>query len=247
MAGKVTANINFTSSPEVNDIHGHGTHIAGIIAGNIDQFGSIIGLAHGCSLMNVKIANDDGSIDTENVVEGIRWAVDNGANIINISFTLNQSLPEMEEAVNYAWEQGVIVIAAAGNSFIDYPAYPAVYTSAIAVAATDKQDHIARFSNYGDWVDVSAPGSSIYSLGLGNTWTVKNGTSMATAIVSAEAALLFSVAEDENDDGKVNDEVRRAIQNSCDILTEEGLEYRIVNTLKAINLLGRGMPAAPAN
>jgi thermitase len=237
LVGKVVKEINFTSSPVVNDLHGHGTHIAGIIAGNVDQFGQITGLAHGCGLMNVKVANDDGSVDTGTVVQGIRWAVDNGANIINISLTINHASDELEDAVNYAWQQGAIVVAAAGNGFTNYLAYPAAYNSTIAVAATDDKDNIARFSNYGDWVDVSAPGSSIYSSDLGNTWTLKNGTSMAAAIVSAEAALVFSLAKDKNGDGKVNDEVRQAVQDSCDELTEDGLNYGIINVLRAIDLL----------
>jgi thermitase len=237
LTGKVIADINLTSSPAVTDLHGHGTHIAGIIAGNVDEFGHITGLAHGCRLMNVKVANDDGSVDTKTVVEGIRWAVDNGANIINISLTINKGNSELEKAVDYAWQQGAIVVAAAGNGYTMYSAYPAFYDSTIAVAATDDKDNIARFSNYGDWVDVSAPGASIYSSDLGNKWTLKNGTSMAAALVSAEAALLFSIAEDKNSDGKVNDEVRQAIQDSCDKLTKDGLNYGIINVLEAMVLL----------
>ncbi|MDD5287805.1 MAG: S8 family serine peptidase [Dehalococcoidales bacterium] len=237
LAEKVIAKANFTSSPVASDCNGHGTHIAGIIAGGTNQLGGATGLAYRCRLINVKVANDDGSVQIEAVVKGILWAVDNGANIINISLAIGQPSVALEEAVQYAWQCGAIVVAAAGNSYQPRLVYPATYPCTIAVAATDKQDDTAPWSNRGEWVDVSAPGAAIWSSTPANKWAYKNGTSMAAALVSGEAALLFPLAADINGDGKVNDEVRRAIENSCDEISDKQGKNRVINVFKAIELL----------
>jgi len=238
LTGKVIANINFTTSMTAADRNGHGTHIAGIIAGKTNQSGP--GLAPGSTLMNVKVANDDGSVSTEAVVKGIRWATDNGANIINISLSIDKPSVALEEAVDYAWQRGAIVVTAAGNAYAHHPTYPAFYSSTISVVATDYEDNITPWSNRGDWVDVSAPGAYIYSTAPRNTWSSRSGTSMAAALVSAEAALLFSIASDMNGNGKINDEVRQAIQVSCDGIGDNDVNHGRINVFRAIDFLSSG-------
>jgi thermitase len=113
--GKIVAEVNFTDSPTPSDTYGHGTHIAGIIAANGNNGTGIIGMAPGSRLMNVKIAGDKGRCQPSAVAKGIIWAVDNGASVINISVELEEASPGIEDAINYAWSQGAVIVAAAGN------------------------------------------------------------------------------------------------------------------------------------
>jgi len=212
LKGKVMAEVDFTDSPTPDDIHGHGTHVAGLIAASSNNSIGICGVAPQCRLMNVKVADDKGRCQPSAVAEGIIWAVDNGASVINISVELREPLPELEEAVDYAWNKGVVVIAAAGNDGSQLPVYPAYYENCLAVAATRQNDTLAPLSNYGEWVDVAAPGFNIYSTLPDDSYDYKSGTSFATAYVSGLAALLFGVVTDTNGDGWLNDEVRAAIE-----------------------------------
>ena len=229
----MVANVNFTDSPTVDDVNGHGTHIAGIIAASADDAG-ITGLAHNGSLMNVKVAEDDGSVDPATAAKGIMWAVDNGANVINISLTITEPSSTLENALDYAWDKGAVIIAAAGNNFSSAPVYPAAYPNVIAVAATDKDDRLPRWSNRGDWVGLAAPGVDIYSTLPGDDYGYKSGTSQAAALVSGEAALLFTIFTDTNGNGNVNDEIRHAIETSCDEVEKDELVTGRINVLKAV-------------
>jgi len=211
--GLIMAEANFTDSSSPADSYGHGTHVAGIIAAKNNGTG-IVGVAPGCRLLNVKVADDMGRCQASALAEGIMWAVNNGASVINISLEIKEPSPQLEEAVNYAWSCGSIIIAAAGNNGNQSPVYPAYYNNCVAVAAINQDDNLAPLSNYGDWVDVAAPGSDIYSTLPDNDYGYKTGTSFATACVSGIAALLFDVVTDANGDGRLNDEVRTVIETS---------------------------------
>jgi thermitase len=215
--GKVVVEANFTDSPTSDDVYGHGTHVAGIIAAYGNNGLGIAGVAPESRLMNVKVAGDSGGCRASTVARGIIWAVDNGASVINLSIEIKEPSPELEAAVNYAWSQGVVIIAAAGNEGSQSPVYPAYYENCIAVAATRQDNTLAPLSNYGDWVDATAPGFNIYSTLPDSSYGYKSGTSFATAYVSGLAALLFGVVTDTNGDGKLNDEVRAAIENGCQL------------------------------
>jgi thermitase len=223
LADKVVAEVNFTDSPTTDDLYGHGTHMAGIIAA----------IAPECRLMNVKVADDSGRCKPAVVARGIIWAVDHGAKVINLSLTMIAS-PDLEEAVNYAWSQGAIIIAAAGTKGGSEPSYPAYYVNCLAVAGTNENNSLALLSSYGDWVDVAAPGFNIYSDLPQNQYGYKTGTSAAGAHVSGVAALVFSVAEDTNGNGAVNDEVRWAIENSCTPIAGDGVGQGLVNAFQAV-------------
>jgi thermitase len=214
LSGKVIAEVNLTDSPTVSDIHGHGTHIAGIISAKDDALG-ISGIAPDCSLLNVKVADDLGTCQASALARGIIWAVDNGASVINISIEIGEPSTELEKAIEYAWNQGSLLVAAAGNSGSDAPAYPAYYENCLAVSAIKPDNNLAPLSNYGDWVSVLAPGFNIYSTLPGNGYGFKTGTSFACAYVSGLAALLFDVATDTNQNGRTNDEVWSIIESGC--------------------------------
>lgn len=209
---KVIAEANFTGGLTADDIHGHGTHVAGVIAANADNSVGIAGLASSSRLMNVKVADDNGRCEASSVAEGIIWAANNGASVVNLSIEISEPATELEDAVNYAWNQGALIVAAAGNSGSQSPVYPGYYENCIAVAATEQDGTLAPLSNYGSWVDVAAPGFNIYSTLPGDAYGYKTGTSSATAYISGLAALLFDVVTDTNGDDKINDEVRATIE-----------------------------------
>jgi len=142
--------------------------------------------------------------------------------------------PDLESAVDYAWNQGAIIIAAAGNKGTSEPSYPAYYGDCIAVAGTNENNSLALLSSYGDWVDVAAPGFNIYSELTDNQYGYKTGTSSAAAHVSGVAALVYSVAKDTNGDGEVNDEVRWAIENSCTPVAGDIVAHGLVNAFQAV-------------
>lgn len=234
LAGTVLDQVNLSSSRSSADRYGHGTHIAGIIGATIDNGTGISGVASGCSLLNVKVADDNGRCNAPEVADGIVWAVDHGAEVINISLCLSAPCDELEAAVDYAWEEGAVIVAAAGNGGGSTPQYPARYDRCIAVTSIEEDGTRAPLANYGDWVDVAAPGYQICSTLPGDEYGCKTGTSQATACVSGVVALVYSIAEDGNGDGRVNDEVRTAVERSCRELGIGGLGEGLVDAAQAI-------------
>ena len=196
-------------------MHGHGTHIAGIIAAINDNNLGINGIAPESRLLNVKVADDQGNCRMSALIEGIYWAIESGARVINISIEMVRTSPELEASIAYAWENGAIIISAAGNSGSDRPVYPAYYDNCIGVTALGDNGELGPLANYGDWVNAAVPGFSIYSSLPGDDYGYKHGTSFAAAYVSGLAAYLVPLIEDGNGNGRLNDEVRQLIINSC--------------------------------
>ncbi|MGD9118655.1 MAG: S8 family serine peptidase [Dehalococcoidia bacterium] len=207
--------VNLTESPVTTDIHGHGTHIAGIIAADVDNGLGIEGIAPDCLLLNVKVADDKGGCHASDLVEGIIWSVNHGADIINISIQIEEYSSALEEAVDYAWNSGVAVIAAAGNDGSDVSVYPAGYDNCISVTALKNETDMAPLANFGDWIDAAAPGYRVYSTLPGNTYGYKHGTSFAAAFVTGIAAELYPTVIDTNANGRTNDEIRDLILSLC--------------------------------
>jgi thermitase len=222
LVGRVTAEVNFTDSPNADDLHGHGTHVAGIIAASNNNEIGIAGVAPQSKLMNVKVAGDDGTCRASTVAHGIVWATDNGAKVINISLELEAPSLELERAVDYAWRHGALIIAAAGNRAATAPSYPASYTNCIAVSAIGQTGELFALSNSGDWIDVAAPGVQVYSTLPGDRYGYESGTSSAAAYVSGLAALVFGLVADENGNGRVNDEVRGVFESGCQKIDAPG-------------------------
>ena len=182
-----------------NDGHGHGTHVAGTIVASVGNGIGTAGLAPAVSIIPVKVLSDSGSGSSVGVANGIRWATDNGADIISMSLGGGYS-STIAVQVAYAIQNGVTVIAAAGNERAQgSPAsYPAALPGVLAVAATDSNNNVANFSNAGSYVDISAPGVGIWSTLPNNTYAAWSGTSMATPHVSAVAALVLSRAAEQH-------------------------------------------------
>ena len=183
------------------DDHGHGTHCAGIAAANINNAEGVAGIAGwnpnipGASdfikIMPVKVLASNGSGSDAGVADGIVWATDHGANVISMSLGGPDTSDTLENAVKYAAARNVLVVAAAGNSGSPNKFYPAAYSDALSVAATDSADKLASFSNYGPWVKVAAPGNAIYST-YPSGYATMSGTSMACPCVAGEAILIHA-------------------------------------------------------
>jgi subtilisin family serine protease len=182
---------NPNESNNLDDDHGHGTHVAGIAAAAGDNGLGIAGIAWGCRLMIVKVLDANGNGLESDVASALVYAVDNGARIANLSLGGDIDSPLMRDAVDYASEHGVLVVAAAGNNS-GAVLYPAAYEPVLAVAASDANDERAPYSSHGPEVDLTAPGSGIYSTCVGDQYCGKSGTSMATPHVSGLAALIWS-------------------------------------------------------
>ncbi|MDY6853474.1 MAG: S8 family serine peptidase [Thermodesulfobacteriota bacterium] len=181
------------------DKQGHGTHVAGITAAASDNSIGIAGIAWNCTIMPVRAGYEtpsgNGSLENDDSAAAIVYAVENGASVINLSWGGYQKSNLVEDAITFATESGVLICAAAGNEETSDPLYPAALDNhaIIAVGATDDSDLFAvAFSNFGDWVDVSAPGDAIYSTYLNDSYIELSGTSMATPVTAGVAALLSS-------------------------------------------------------
>ncbi len=197
-AGRILPGYDFVNGDsDPSDDNGHGTHVAGIIAAAMNNGLGTTGLAPNVAILPVKVLSAAKSGTWANVAQGIRYAADNGARVINLSLGGTTPSTAVLDAIRYAQSKGALVVAAAGNNGSSAPFYPAYYEEVVAVSATDEHDEYWSISNYGSWVDVAAPGSSIWS----TYWTATNpngfgfmsGTSMAAPHVSALAALIWSV------------------------------------------------------
>lgn len=194
LRGRVTHNQDFTgSSTGFDDYCNHGTHVAGIVSAAGNNGLGVSGLAPQVTLMNAKVLGDSGSGSTSNILNGVVWAVQNGAKVVNLSLGRDGPCSQSErDTFNWAWSQGVVVVAAAGNSNLSSSGSPASCDNVISVASTTSSDARSSFSNYGTGVDVAAPGSSILSTVRSGDYSYFSGTSMASPYVAALAGLLWS-------------------------------------------------------
>jgi serine protease len=181
---------------EAADDHGHGTHVAGTIAQTTHNGMGTAGLAYCATLMPIKVLNKQGFGSTANVAEGIRYAADEGAQVINLSLGGPIKSQILEDAVDHALSKGVVIVAAAGNSGRKV-GWPAAYPGVIAVSATDASDKIAWFSSRGPEVTIAAPGVAVTQQTICNGGRDKceifgtfNGTSMASPHVAGIAAMV---------------------------------------------------------
>ncbi|MEH2300716.1 MAG: S8 family peptidase [Nostoc sp.] len=180
----------------VLDDNGHGTHVSGTIAGENNNYG-VTGIAYDAKIMPVKVLDDSGSGSFNSISKGIRYAVDNGANVINLSLGGPSSNSTLESAIDYASSKGVIVVMAAGNDGGSSPEYPASYASksGIAVGAVDINNNMPDFSDRSGTKEiayVTAPGVKVYSSVPNNQYATYSGTSMAAPHVAGVVALMLS-------------------------------------------------------
>lgn len=224
-----------------SDDNGHGTHVAGTIAQSTNNGIGVAGVAFNACLMPVKVLDQNGSGTEADVADGISWAVDHEANIINLSLGGPDDSQTLRSAIADAYEKGVTIVAAAGNDGSDTLSYPAAYDAyVIAVGATRYDETLADYSNYGSNLDLVAPGGDLYNgvlqqtfqricllpglfcIDLWDYWFMA-GTSCACPHVSGVAALVIANGNaDANGDGVTSPyEVRVALQETAECLGEE--------------------------
>jgi thermitase len=238
---KCLEQVNFVTehgSP-VDDLVGHGTHVAGIAAAKTDNNIGTAGVAWEGTIGSLKVCYEDpwfgGLCEDDDIAEAILYAAAAGYHVINMS--LAGTLPSMtlENAVNSAWNDGLVLVAGAGNEYGTTKHYPAAYANVIGVAATDYYDNLASFSTFSidsdDWVSVAAPGHIVFSAvpaelcGLApddplGCYDWKSGTSMATPIVSGIAAMLWAHLS-----SPTNVLVRQSLENSADTVGALGQNF----------------------
>jgi len=218
----------------VVDEHGHGTHVAGIIAAKANNGVGVAGVAADVNLIIVDVFDenpDEPGTTTENVINGINYAIENGAHVINMSLGGQGYDQAFEEAVDKAAEENVVVISAAGNKNTNAYYIPSDFESGISVIATNEDRVKADFSNWGEFKDISAPGVDILSTYFNNIpnhghsdYAFLSGTSMAAPIVSGIVALMLSV-----NPSLTVDEVKSILYATADDVygSHDGVDYDI--------------------
>ena len=184
-----------TSDSSPQDENGHGTHVSGVVVAATDNGIGVAGQGGNVKVAALRVLGANGSGTISDLVAGLDYALDQGFRIVNLSLTVRFDSPALADAVETAADAGVIVVTAAGNQD-SVVLWPAAYDAALAVGATASDGSKASFSNFGPELDLAAPGDSILSTYLDNTYRVLSGTSMATPHVSALAALIWSLRPD---------------------------------------------------
>lgn len=234
LAGKVVDRRNWTFAPTIDDVVGHGTHVAGIAAASTNNATGIAGVCPDCVIVNGKVCDDSGACNYDYIANGVLWAVgcewrDQAGNClspvrarsINISITGTYNSITLRDAINKAWSRGAVVSCAAGNDGRSTMVYPAGYNNCIAVAATDRMDARASFSNFGSsWVDLAAPGASILSTVTSGGYESWSGTSMAAPHVAGAAGLVWSTKL-----CSANNCVRTRVESNADRIGGTGSQW----------------------
>lgn len=169
----------------------HGTHVAGIAGARTDNDQGVSGISDS-TLLSARVLNSSGWGSVSDIADAVEWAVDQGADVINLSLGGGGRSQTMQNAVTYASSNGVLVVVAAGNNGNNETTYPAAYDECIAVSALDPDDSFASYSNYGDAIELSAPGTNVVSTWPSDGYKSASGTSMAAPVVSGVAALTLA-------------------------------------------------------
>ncbi len=214
------------------DDNGHGTHCAGIIAAVLDNNVGIAGLAQ-VRVMAEKVLNNLGMGYYDWVASGIVHATDMGANIISMSLGGYGDSQLVHDAVMYAYQHGVLLVAAAGNDNTERKHYPAAYKEVVAVTATDNSDSPAWFTDFGNWIELAAPGVDVYSTYLNNGYQSLSGTSMAVPHVAGVAALIWSQFPNMTRD-QVRVQLRRTADDLGNLGFDEFYGYGRINAKNAV-------------
>lgn len=218
---------------DFDDDHGHGTHCAGIVAAVNNDIG-VVGVAPDAWLYGVKVLSKSGSGQTSDCIEGIQWCADNGMDVISMSWGSTTYDEALNDACQAAWDAGCVLVSSAGNNGVETPdGYPSAYPSVMAISATDSSDNIASWSNYGDEIELGAPGVSIYSTYKDGEYATMSGTSMACPHVSGVAALILAAHS-----GYSNQQVRQTLWNTAEDLGAPGWDiyfgYGLVDAQAAV-------------
>jgi serine protease len=243
-----------------SDRDGHGTFVAGTIGQRTDNGVGVAGIAPGASILPIKVLGDDGYGDINAIANGITWAADQGASVINMSLGSSASSQTLKAACDYAYGKGVVLVAATGNEFASSVSYPGAYDTVIAVGATRFDNTRAAYSNTGSAIDLVAPGGDLsrddngdgYADGVlqetlvdGSwTYTFWEGTSMASPHVAAVAALV--VAQGVTDPGEVYEVLTASATDVGSNGWDSSTGYGLVDAQAAVLLAREGLSTSPS-
>ncbi len=244
LAGKVLPGYDFFNGDgDASDDEGHGTYVAGVAAANSDNGTGIAGICWGCKILPVKVLNSRGQGDDATIATGIRWAADQGARIISMSLGGPEDTQVLRDAVAYAHERNVLLVAASGNGHAEgnVPNYPAAYPYVLAVSASTVNDRVTGFSTTGDFVDIAAPGvglwSTLWTQREGDTYGAANGTSAACPHVAGAAGLALTLRPDLS-----ADQLAEVLMASADDQGPPGRDpeygHGRLNLLRAVQMAG---------
>jgi subtilisin family serine protease len=225
LAGRMGPGQSFVNGDANSDPNGHGTALAGIAAANVNNAVGIAGVAYdGVTVSSVQVLQPDGTGLDSDVIAGVVWAVDNGAKVILMGFSSPDYSAALEDALQYAWSNGAVLVAATGNDSSSAPSYPAGMENVLGVASTDQDDNVAAGSNTGS-ACVAAPGLNIYTTMAGGNYGATSGTSAAAAETAGLAALLVA-------SGQSNNYIYNQIRGAVDPIT--GQSFGRINVATAM-------------
>jgi subtilisin family serine protease len=191
LVGKVMVGYDFVANDnDANDENGHGTGVAGTLSPRSNNQIGVCGVAWANPILPVRVLDANGSGNYSAIANGIIYAADRGAKVINLSLGGTSSSRALQDAINYAWNKQCVIVAAAGNNGSNVAFYPAACTNVVAVSATNASDTRPTWSNFGSYVDISAPGVDILSVYGTDQYAAWNGTSFSSPVASGAVALM---------------------------------------------------------
>lgn len=233
LQGKLLTGYDFVNGDnDASDDNGHGTSASGAAAASSDNSTGVASVAWANPVLPLKVLDAAGSGNHSNIAKAINYAADRGARVINLSLGGTSNSLTLQNAINYAWGKGAVVIAAAGNNGNDIPVYPAACDNVVAVSATNSADARPAWSNYGSYVDISAPGESILTTSLSD-YAYVSGTSFSSPIAAATAALIAAVQPK-----LTNSQIVDVLVKNCDDIGTAGYDllygHGRVNAARAV-------------
>jgi subtilisin family serine protease len=240
LQGRLTSGYDFINNDsDPTDDNGHGTETAGIVGAASNNAVGVAGVCWTCTLMPVKVLNSSASGSWSAIASGITWATDHGAKVISMSLAGSSDSSTLHNAVSYAYNHDVVVVAASGNYSTSTPYYPAAYPEVLSVAGTTSTDSLYSWSNYGSWVKVAAPGC-VYTTVRGGSYGSFCGTSAATPVVAGLAALVRSAQP-----GATAAAVETAIESSA-VPVGSTVAYGRIDAAAAVTAIGAGGSTDPS-
>jgi len=236
-SGRVLAGSNvMTGGSDVTDGVGHGTMVAGVAAADTDNATGIAGIDWKARILPVK-AGDQAGVSAWDSAAGIQYAADQGVDVINMSYGGTHYSQAEREAVDYAVEKGCVLVGASGNDGDDQVLFPAAYPNVMGVGSTGKTGARSDFSNYGMFLDVTAPGEELIVPGLGNSYYSASGTSFSAPLVSGQAALILA-AHPASTPGRVEWRIEEGAQGATGWDERKG--FGVIDIRDSLNLAGEG-------
>ncbi len=238
LAGKTLPGYNaILNNDQSEDDNGHGTAVASLIAANTDNGEGIAGVCWGCVVLPVKVLSEAGTGRDDDLVRGIYWAADHGANVINMSLGGARDSRALRDAIAYAYNRGVVIVGASGNDHHlgNNTLFPAAYEHVIAVGGVGPEDGMLSFSTTGHHLDITAPGLNLLSVSLDEGYTTLSGTSFSSCFGSGVSGLILSLRGD-----LPPADVRCILQASADDRGAPGKDpeygWGRVNALRAVQM-----------